>query len=60
MKTTLRILGCLAALSISGAAIAEDKSLSRVLLIGDSICGGYQKGVKKKLEGKAVVACSTR
>ena len=55
MMTTLKILGCLAALSVSGTAIAEDKSLPRVLLIGDSICGGYQKKVKKNLEGKAVV-----
>ena len=33
----------------------EHKDLPRVLLIGDSICGGYQKGVKKRLAGKAIV-----
>jgi len=31
-------------------------SLPRVLLIGDSICGGYEKGVKRLLEGKAEVS----
>ena len=55
MKTILKVFGCLTTLSISGTAIAEDKSLPRVLLIGDSFCGGYQKGVKKQLEGKAEV-----
>jgi len=33
----------------------QGRPLPRVLLIGDSICGGYQKGVKKLLEGKAEV-----
>ena len=33
----------------------QSKPLPRVLLIGDSICGGYQRGVKKLLAGKAVV-----
>jgi len=33
----------------------QGKPLPRVLLIGDSICGGYQKGVKTLLAGKAVV-----
>jgi lysophospholipase L1-like esterase len=37
------------------AAAADSKPLPRVLLIGDSICGGYQLGVKKLLEGKAEV-----
>jgi lysophospholipase L1-like esterase len=47
--------------SISGVWAAEKtdaeqtKPLPRVLLIGDSICGGYQLGVKKLLEGKAEV-----
>ena len=31
------------------------KPLPRVLLIGDSICGGYQQGVKRLLAGKADV-----
>ena len=33
----------------------QAKPLPRVLLIGDSICGGYCKGVRAKLAGKAVV-----
>jgi hypothetical protein len=33
----------------------QGKPLPRVLLIGDSICGGYEKGVKKLLAGKAEV-----
>lgn len=33
----------------------QSRPLPRVLLIGDSICGGYQQGVKKRLAGKAVV-----
>jgi hypothetical protein len=40
MKTTLNVLGCLAVLFTGGNAIAGDKSLPRVLLISDSICGG--------------------
>jgi hypothetical protein len=38
--TTLNVLGCLAVLFTGGNAIAGDKSLPRVLLISDSICGG--------------------
>ncbi len=34
---------------------AEDKPLPRVLLIGDSICGGYHRRVRTRLEGEAVV-----
>jgi hypothetical protein len=37
------------------AAAASPTDLPRVLLIGDSISGGYQKEVKRLLEGKAVV-----
>ena len=33
----------------------QHKLLPRVLLIGDSICGGYEKGVKRLLDGKAEV-----
>lgn len=43
---------------VSGAAsvnVEQNVALPRVLLIGDSICGGYQKGVKNLLAGKAVV-----
>ncbi len=49
------------AIGVAGASAAEKttadqtKPLPRVLLIGDSICGGYQKGVKKLLTSKAVV-----
>ncbi len=34
---------------------APTNSLPRVLLIGDSISGGYEKGVKRLLAGKAEV-----
>ena len=34
----------------------KDKNLPRVLLVGDSITGGYQSGVRAKLEGKAAVS----
>ena len=33
----------------------EAKPLPRVLLIGDSICIGYHKGVRMLLDGKAVM-----
>jgi alpha-L-fucosidase len=49
---------CLTSFVATGTASAEDSSgvqLPRVLLIGDSICGGYQRGVKKLLAGKALV-----
>jgi hypothetical protein len=51
------LLGLVVAVGHSNTSFAEnsDKPLPRVLLIGDSICGGYQKGVKKRLEGKAIV-----
>lgn len=45
--------GCFAALVLLAHAAADD--LPRVLLIGDSISGGYQKEVKRLLEGKAEV-----
>lgn len=32
--------------------IDRSRNLPRVLLIGDSICNGYQKGVRKRLAGK--------
>jgi hypothetical protein len=34
---------------------AKETGLPRILLIGDSICGGYHKAVTQKLEGTAVV-----
>ena len=47
-------------IGLSGITHAEyaapaNESLPRILLIGDSISGGYQKQVKHALEGKAVV-----
>jgi hypothetical protein len=55
---------CLLAAIITGASHAPaaeaihaqpSKPLPRVLLIGDSICGGYYKVVQRELEGKAMV-----
>jgi alpha-L-fucosidase len=46
------------AVTVSAAektAAQQGKPLPRVLLIGDSICGGYQKVVKQQLAGKADV-----
>lgn len=44
-------------LSLGGKAEqASAEALPRVLLIGDSICGGYQKTVKQQLAGKVDVA----
>ena len=49
------------AMGLVGASAAEHinteqrNALPRVLLIGDSICGGYQRGVKELLAGKAIV-----
>jgi alpha-L-fucosidase len=60
----LFVVLCLSAailVSVSNVSAADkvnaeqSKLLPRVLLIGDSICGGYQKDVKKLLAGKAVV-----
>ena len=57
-------IGCmLAAMAIGLSSVSaaekipteQSKPLPRVLLIGDSIRGGYQKGVQKLLEGKALV-----
>jgi len=59
-RGTLCLLAVLAT-GFSKASAAEQinpgqsRPLPRVLLIGDSICGGYQQGVKKLLAGKAVV-----
>jgi len=64
IKKTLFTSACLLAavvMGVAGASVTEkidteqSKQLPRVLLIGDSICGGYQRGVKKLLAGKAVV-----
>ena len=57
------VLFLLVAILMGGSIVSAEekvnaersKPLPRVLLIGDSICGGYQKGVKKLLAGKAVV-----
>lgn len=49
---------CLAASAETKTPVAKSPvthSLPRVLLIGDSICYGYEKGVRKLLEGKAEV-----
>lgn len=63
-KTSLFVLVFLLTATFVGAAslsAAEEtnpeqgKPLPRVLLIGDSICGGYQQGVNKLLAGKAEV-----
>jgi len=43
------------ACAAENAASEQSKPLPRVLLIGDSIRIGYQRGVQQKLEGKAVV-----
>ena len=34
----------------------ETKDLPRVLLVGDSICNGYQEGVRERLKGKVNVS----
>lgn len=44
-----------AAASAEETSAAPQDSRPRVLLIGDSICGGYCKTVQRKLDGKAVV-----
>ena len=44
-----------AMMCLPGVAFAAEP-LPKVLLIGDSICSGYHKGVEKALAGKAVVA----
>ncbi|MCK4294053.1 MAG: alpha-L-fucosidase [Planctomycetes bacterium] len=57
------VLCLLAAILMGGSIVSaaekvnteQSKPLPRVLLIGDSICGGYQQGVKKLLAGKSVV-----
>lgn len=65
MNRKYPILTALAALAWAGLVLnvsaekkthaEQTKPLPRVLLIGDSICGGYQQGVKRLLAGKAVV-----
>lgn len=49
------ILTCLIAIASLGFSHAETKPLPRVLLIGDSIRGGYGKGVQKMLADQADV-----
>ncbi len=49
------LMGCSVVSATEKANADQSKALPRVLLIGDSICGGYQQGVKKLLAGKAVV-----
>jgi len=52
------ILWAVVALAVAAQGPTGDAAtdpLPRVLLIGDSICGGYQQGVKKRLAGKAIV-----
>jgi hypothetical protein len=44
-----------AIVSAQKAAPSTDDSLPKILLIGDSISGGYEKAVKSALAGKAVV-----
>lgn len=59
MKRSLLAMMALCGLVVANAASAEEtrdtSHLPRVLLIGDSICGGYHKEVIRQLEGKAVV-----
>jgi len=63
-KKLFGVLSLLVAILMGGSIVSaaekvntdQSKPLPRVLLIGDSICGGYQRGVKKLLAGKAVVA----
>ena len=56
-KFTVLCVGMLFAATTSALADtpADGKKLPRVLLIGDSICGGYHKRVIKALEGAAEV-----
>lgn len=54
-RSVLAILLTLGGLSPGQPAPTADPALPKILLIGDSISGGYEKGVKKRLEGKAVV-----
>ena len=49
------LMGCSIVSAAEKTNTKQNKPLPRVLLIGDSICGGYQRGVKKLLAGKAVV-----
>jgi len=51
----LALVGPIWLLPGAGALLAAEP-LPKVLLIGDSICSGYHKGVEKALAGKAVVA----
>jgi len=62
-KRLLGVLCLQAAILMTGSIVSaaenlnteQSRPLPRVLLIGDSICGGYQQGVKELLAGKAVV-----
>jgi len=49
------VMGVANASAAEKTSTEQSKPLPRVLLIGDSIRGGYQKGVQKLLEGKALV-----
>jgi len=66
-KKTLFAVGSLLAATVMGVAnvpaaekisTGQSKPLPRVLLIGDSIRGGYQKGVQRLLAGKALVVAN--
>jgi len=62
MSTTnfsLTLILVLAAVATGAAAETTDAGLPHVLLIGDSISLGYTPGVRKLLQGKAVVARPT-
>ncbi len=54
-KTTSRVLEKIE-WSITYTYDAPDNTLPKVLLIGDSICNGYNGAVAQKLDGKAVVS----
>jgi len=49
------LMGCSVVSAIEKTNADQSKALPRVLLIGDSICGGYQRGVKKLLAGQTTV-----
>jgi len=48
-------VGCSVLSAAEKANAGQSKPLPRVLLIGDSICGGYQQAVKRLLADKAIV-----
>lgn len=60
LLSVLSLLAATAAGTVNAAAadrpdVGQGAPLPRVLLIGDSICGGYHKEVKKRLAGQADV-----